>query len=89
MNWFVLCSWGQHIVLLFDGQRNEICNSLPLECTTKIEGDNWIGCAFIPSQYLPHNVSLMNAYAIHGSGSKRVYQSLSPVPKGQFQSPDL
>ncbi len=73
--------WGQHIVLLLDGYRNTIRHSLPLNFTVQDRsGGHWRGEAIIPVDYLPVNVTRMNAYAIHGSGSERVYEALYPVP---------
>jgi hypothetical protein len=34
-------------------------------------------------------VTKFNAYAIHGEGDERQYESLFPVPNGQFPNPDL
>ena len=51
--------------------------------------NTWKGTAKIPLSYLPHNVAKMNAYAIHGSGDGRMYQSLYPVPKDKYTQPDL
>ena len=75
------CRWGQHIILLLDGYRNTIRHSLPLNFTVQDRtGRNWRGEAIIPADYLPVSVTKMNAYAIHGSGTDRVYEALYPVP---------
>ncbi|KAK4291429.1 hypothetical protein Pmani_035741, partial [Petrolisthes manimaculis] len=74
-----VCPWGQHIVLLLSGQRVTIRHSLPLTVTTQRTADTWTGRANIPVSYLPETVTKFNAYAIHGSGSERVYQSLYPA----------
>lgn len=74
-----LCPWGQHIVLLLDGQRNTIRHSLFIEFTATRNDTHWQGVALIPVHFLPPNVGKMNAYAIHGSDPKRVYESLYPV----------
>ncbi|XP_057367567.1 uncharacterized protein LOC130688592 [Daphnia carinata] len=74
-----LCPWGQHIVLLLNGQRNTIRHSLFIEFTATRNSTHWQGVAFIPVEFLPPNVTEMNAYAIHGSGANRVYESLYPV----------
>lgn len=50
---------------------------------------SWKGTAEIPFSYIPKNTDKMNAYAIHGSGQKRVYEALYPVPDGKYQQPDL
>lgn len=57
-----------------------------------ITGDTWMGEALIPWTYFPPNVNQMNSYAIHGSGEKRTYEALYPVPKEEIaegQTPNL
>ncbi len=56
--------------------------------STKL-GGRWRGEAIIPANYFPPKVNRFNAYAIHGSGEKRKYESLYPAPKGKYDSPDL
>lgn len=51
-------------------------------------GETWTGEAKIPVEYLPPNVTLMNAYAVHGSGVSRQYEALYPATK-EFDQPDL
>jgi len=85
-----LCPWGQHIVLLLNGTHNTIHHSLPLHFTIlNRSADEWLGRAIIPLRYLPPRVTKMNAYAIHGSDSRRVYEALYPSPNGLFPNPDL
>jgi len=62
---------------------------LNLTYSAVISGTSWKGTAVIPWEYLPPNVEKFNAYAIHGSGKDRVYESLFPVPHGKFNEPDL
>ncbi|KAI9563048.1 hypothetical protein GHT06_010505 [Daphnia sinensis] len=83
--------WGQHIVLLLNGVHKTIRHSLPLryKVIQRTESGRWQGQAIIPASYLPPNVTKMNAYAIHGSGVKRTYEALYPVPQGQFENPDF
>ncbi|XP_064084860.1 uncharacterized protein LOC135200292 isoform X1 [Macrobrachium nipponense] len=83
-----VCPWGQHIVLLLNGQRAAIRHSLPLEVNTTRTGNKWIGNARIPVGYLPKNVTKFNAYGIHGSDENRVYESLYPAP-GNATAPDF
>ena len=64
-------------------------DKLPLEFKATIDGCQWRGEAIIPASYFPPNVSKFNAYAIHGEGSGRVYESLYPVPEGAYPEPDL
>ena len=66
-------------------------SELPLNYTAEISSDgrSWLGHATIPWDYFPPNVTLFNAYAIHGSGDNRTYESLYPVPSEKFTQPDL
>lgn len=82
---------GQHLLLLLNGTRNAIKDELPMHYTATIstQQKTWQGTAQIPLSYLPHGVSKMNAYAIHGSGDQRVYESLYPVPKVKYTKPDF
>lgn len=83
--------WGHHIVLLLDGVRKTIRHSLPLKYSVleRTENGQWQGQAIIPAEYLPPNVTKINAYAIYGSGQNRTYEALFPTPQGQFEKPDL
>ncbi|XP_065643548.1 UPF0462 protein C4orf33 homolog isoform X2 [Hydra vulgaris] len=82
---------GQHLVLLLNGSRNIIKEELPLNYTSSIhyESMSWKGQVEIPLAYMPPDVSLINAYAIHGSGEKRVYEALYSVPQGVYDYPDF
>ncbi|CAM1309445.1 C4orf33 (predicted) [Pycnogonum litorale] len=80
---------GQHLVLLLNGCRNPIKSMLPLEFNAAIDEGTWVGEAFIPLSYFPPNVKRFNAYAIHGIGDQRIYESLYPVPAGIFEDPDF
>lgn len=81
--------WGQHIVLLLSGQRNTIRHSLFIEFTATRKNATWQGVALIPTDFLPPNVTKMNAYAIHGSDQNRVYESLYPVAFNSTNGADL
>lgn len=59
-----------------------------MQFAAKIKEENWSGVANIPVEYLPPNVTLMNAYAIHGSGAARQYEALYPATK-EFDEPNL
>lgn len=82
---------GQHLVLLLNGRRNIIKDMLPMNFSSSINprDKTWNGIAKIPLSYFPPNICKFNAYAIHGSGEKRVYEALFPVPKGKFDYPDF
>ncbi len=82
--------WGQHIVLLLNGYRKMIRHSLFIDFKViNRTADYWKGEAIIPADLLPPNVTKMNAYAIHGSGDKTVYESLYPVPFNSTAGADL
>ena len=80
---------GQHLLLLLHGRRNSFKDQLPLDFTTHITKDRWTGRATIPYHYFPPKVTKFNAYAIHGSGTNRTYESLYPVPAGNYSDPDF
>lgn len=64
-------------------------HSLPVNNITNSTGNGkWHVEAFVPIEYLPPNVTKMNAYAIHGTGDDRVYEALYPVVYGT-PAPDL
>ena len=71
-------------VLLFSFYRH----TLPLEYSASIDNstNTWSGEARIPKEYFPPDVSLYNAYAIHGTGHDRVYEALyeSSGPQPDF-----
>lgn len=51
-----------------------------------------MGEALLPWSYFPPNINKMNSYAIHGSGEKRTYEALYPIPKAEIvegQKPNL
>ena len=65
---------------------------MPLEYTAAInrETKTWSGEARIPLDYFPPDVSLFNAFAIHGSGEQRKYEALFEVsgPQPDFHRID-
>ncbi|XP_042638488.1 UPF0462 protein C4orf33 homolog [Orycteropus afer afer] len=86
-----LCPHGQHLVLLLcDG--DALVKELDLQFEANIIGKKWIGNALIPWEYFPPGVDKMNSYAIHGSGIKRIYEALYPIPSEEIevgQEPDF
>lgn len=80
---------GQHLLLFLSGAGNAIKMCLPVEYVARISGNSWHGVAKIPASYFPPSVYLFNAYAIHGSGDDRVYESLYPVQTGHFENPNF
>lgn len=83
--------YGKHLLILLNGTRNPIKDMLPMKYEANISRASmtWIGQAEIPLSYLPHGVSKLNAFAIHGSGKDRYYEALYPVPAGKYDKPDF
>lgn len=78
---------GHHLLLMLTGPRKAVKDKLPLTYSAKISGDRWTGEAHIPKSYFPPSVTKFNAYAIHGDGENRIYESLYPakdVPAPDF-----
>ncbi|XP_033465502.1 UPF0462 protein C4orf33 homolog isoform X1 [Epinephelus lanceolatus] len=75
------CPHGQHLILLLSGVGQAFVQQLPMVFNATIKGDVWMGEALVPWGYFPPNINKMNSYAIHGSGEKRTYEALYPVPK--------
>ncbi|XP_041356836.1 UPF0462 protein C4orf33 homolog isoform X2 [Gigantopelta aegis] len=84
-----LCPHGQHLVLLLKGRENIVQEQLPLEFSVRIENNIWHGETTLPLSYFPPCVSKFNAFAIHGSKEKRVYEALYPVKQGKFTEPNF
>lgn len=63
---------------------------MPIEYTATIDRakNTWTGTAKIPIDYFPPEVHKINAYAIHGSGVNRRYESLYPA-SADVKNPDL
>jgi len=85
---------GQYLLLELNGTRNVIRDRLPLYKKNYLANINsttsrWRGRAVIPNCYLPRNIDRFNAYGIHGSNDARVYKSLFPTTKGEFEAPDF
>ena len=63
-------------------------HTLPLEYSASIDhaAGVWTGEARIPGDYFPPDVTLFNAYAIHGTGEGRAYEALyeSSGPQADF-----
>ncbi|XP_063776421.1 UPF0462 protein C4orf33 homolog isoform X3 [Pseudophryne corroboree] len=83
---------GHHLVLLLSQRRNIWKACLPLSFQASTTEVTWRGTALLPWEYFPPTVDRFNAYAIHGSGLKRTYEALYPVPEKEVQvgqQPDL
>ncbi|KAM7009270.1 UPF0462 protein C4orf33 homolog [Tautogolabrus adspersus] len=79
-----LCPHGQHLILLLSGVRQAFTQQLPMVFKTTITDNRWMGEALVPWSYFPPNVNKMNSYSIHGSGEKRTYEALYPIPKEEI-----
>ncbi|XP_072171346.1 UPF0462 protein C4orf33 homolog [Diadema setosum] len=86
-----ICPHGQYLVLQLHGARNIIKEGLPLEFVALIQDDRslWRGSAKLPAAYLPGGLRRFNAYAIHGTGAEREYESLYPAEGGKHDCPDF
>ncbi|XP_069487156.1 UPF0462 protein C4orf33 homolog [Ambystoma mexicanum] len=87
-----LCPHGQHLLLLLSGRRNAWKQELDLVFDVTRGESRWAGTAHIPWSYFPAGVDRFNAYAIHGSGERRAYEALYPVPQSEIhvgQQPDF
>ncbi|XP_056419491.1 UPF0462 protein C4orf33 homolog isoform X2 [Hyla sarda] len=83
---------GHHLVLLLSQRRTIWKDCLPLSFKASISQETWKGRALIPWEYFPPSVDRFNAYAIHGSGLKRTYEALYPIPENEVlegQQPDF
>uniref|UniRef100_A0A0B6ZN63 Uncharacterized protein n=1 Tax=Arion vulgaris TaxID=1028688 RepID=A0A0B6ZN63_9EUPU len=83
-----LCPYGQHLLLMLNGQKKMVRDKLPLTTfNAVISGNRWTGQAILPRAYFPPGVTKFNAYAIHGAGANRVYESLYPA--SNISQPDF
>uniref|UniRef100_A0A4X2MDY6 Uncharacterized protein n=1 Tax=Vombatus ursinus TaxID=29139 RepID=A0A4X2MDY6_VOMUR len=53
---------------------------LDLNFRADIGGNEWNGTTLLPWEYFPPGIDKMNLYAIHGSGNRRIYEALYPIP---------
>lgn len=80
--------YGHRIGLTLDNGK-AVKEGLKFEYESNIKGYYWTGTAIIPKSFFPCNVTRWNAYAIHGEGENRVYESLYPVTDEKFTKPNL
>ncbi|XP_075716565.1 UPF0462 protein C4orf33 homolog isoform X4 [Rhinoderma darwinii] len=76
---------GHHLVLLLSQRRHIWKDCLPLSFQSSITEETWKGRALLPWEYFPPSVDRFNAFAIHGSGLKRTYEALYPIPAKEVQ----
>jgi len=86
--------FGEHLLLLLNGRRNDIAKMLPVNYGAFIDREKkrWQGHAIIPADYFPPNVTHFNAYAIHNQqipGEEPIYKSLYPSNGDQPDFHDL
>ena len=78
----------QRIIPDHDFMTPNFRHTLPLEYSASIDhaAGVWTGEARIPGDYFPPDVTLFNAYAIHGTGEDRAYEALyeSSGPQADF-----
>ncbi|XP_068699499.1 uncharacterized protein [Montipora foliosa] len=81
---------GQHLLIMLNGARKKFMDKVHIEYSAIIDRENnsWTGTAKIPIDYFPPDVSKINAYAIHGSGVNRRYESLYPA-SSDVSNPDF
>lgn len=75
-------------MLLHKSYRNPIQMGLLIRYSATRTNNKWQGEAVIPIDYLPSNVSKINAYAFHGTGDNRVAEALHPVAKDSIPHAD-
>ena len=71
---------GHHLVLELRGVRRPTREGLPLDLQVERAGDRWRARARIDSGLVPAGVTRVNAYAVHGEGSRRRHLAFSAVP---------
>lgn len=77
---------GHYLILHLSGIRKVIGTLQPTHCATRITDSRWQGYLTLPLDPSILPFTHVNAYAIHGRGTKRRYLSAFPVPGG---SPDF
>ena len=80
---------GQHLAIIFKECRKPWKKCLELTYNCEIYENKWTGSAVIPWDYFPSETNKFNAFAMHGTNDKRVYEALFPVPKSLFTEPDF
>lgn len=71
---------GHHLVLTLDGVRSPVASGLPMDFQARLLDGHWSGRARLGSAHLPEKPWHVNATAIHGSGTERMYLSWVPLP---------
>jgi hypothetical protein len=69
---------GHYLVLQLSGRRQLVRQGMPLAYTAHVTSSRFLGHACVPLAWLPPAVSAVNAYAIHGRGAARRYETHRP-----------
>lgn len=77
---------GHHLVLELRGVRRPTREGLPLDLQVERAGDRWRARARIDSGLVPAGVTRVNAYALHGEGSRRRHLAFAAV---RGETPDF
>ncbi len=82
---------GHYLALQFSEIRRPNPLLIPMSFQTEISAATWRGTAKIAVSYLPSQLCLANAYAIHGQGQNRRYLAAFPVPgpRPDFHQPQF
>ena len=82
---------GHYLALQFSGVRQAQRTDIPVAFQAEILGDAWRGAARVEASCLPANLSLANAYAIHGQGQGRRHMAAYavPGPRPDFHQPQF
>uniref|UniRef100_A0A5S6QYD8 Phytanoyl-CoA dioxygenase n=1 Tax=Trichuris muris TaxID=70415 RepID=A0A5S6QYD8_TRIMR len=76
---------GHWLVRMFSGKGREITKEeLELEVQNVFEGNDWRSVFEIPLAYFPGAVTRYNAFALHGSGSRRHVEAFQPISDGRI-----
>jgi hypothetical protein len=71
---------GHYLALRLAGRRRVVQRGLALPYRTSREGERWRGRAWVRAELLPPQPWRVNAYALHGAGSRRRFLAWTPVP---------
>ena len=71
---------GHFLGVLLKGERNIVSWEHEIDYQVTLDAGRWHGHACLPSTLLPRPPWRVNAYAIHGTGTRRRYLAAEPVP---------
>jgi len=70
---------GHYLALELRGVRNVVASGMALKYQARVAGARWTGVAHVPAALIPPGMVALNAYAIHGLGTRRRYLAMAPV----------